>query len=142
MVGGLAAALVDLPLAEVSTKALFPLMAMFIGLTFSWAGNAHALLQSPEIRRATNDHPGGLAAYVFSFQLCILVLLVTMAAWVAPLLELRYFLPSQVGLDAFNALAEGALYGLISLAMRSSWHAVLGANMLLLLRAATMGSKH
>lgn len=114
-------------------------MAIFVGLTFSWAGNAHALLQSPEILKFAENSGDGIEGYIFSFQLSILVLLVTMAFWVMPSLEIAYPLRSGFGLNAFNFLSEWLLYSLLAMALRSSWHAVLGANLLLLVRAKLLG---
>lgn len=125
-------------IVDVASRALLPLMAILIGITFSWAGNAHALLQSNEIIKLATKRLGGIAEYIFTFQLCILVILVTMALWVAPFLELPYLLDSVLRRESFDVLSSAVLYGLLSLAIRTSWHAVLGANMLLLARVQLM----
>lgn len=128
-------ALILLPIQEVSEKALLPLMAIFVGLSFSWAGNAHALLQSDEIVRHASKRPGGIFEFVYTFQLCILVMLVVITAWVIASLDLPYRFTSILSGEHFNVGAKIFLYTSLSLAIRTSWEAVLGANMLLLIRA-------
>jgi hypothetical protein len=125
---------VQRPIGDIAEKALIPMMAIFVGLTFSWAGNAHALLQSKEIIKLGENRPGGVFEYVYTFQLCILVMLLTIVAWVVPLLNLPFLLGNFVTLDIFNKGASAFLFSLISIALRTSWQAVLGANMLLLIR--------
>lgn len=134
VVGFLAAWVVAKPLNEVAAQALLPLIAIFVGLTFSWAGNAHAILQSREVMKIAGSRPGGIAEYVFTFQLCILVVLFSVSAWILPILNTKYLLEDIIDIETFNYCAGVALYALISLAFRTSWQAVLGANMLLLAR--------
>lgn len=129
------AALVTVRLVDVAEKALLPLMAIFVGLTFSWAGNAHALLQSREVLAVASERKGGIFEYVYTFQLCILIILSVVVIWVIPLLGLPYLVPKDFGFITFNFLTKCLLYGSLSLAFRCSWQAVLGANMLLLIRA-------
>ncbi len=135
-IGLAAACLVQENLKEVATLALFPLIGIFVGLTFSWAGNAHALMQSKELITLAKHRAGGVAEYVFTFQLCVLVVLVVITAWVLPLLKLTYLLSDLMDLQRFNFCASVLLYALISLSFRTSWQAVLGANMLLISRTS------
>lgn len=139
LVGILAAYAVSKPLHEVAAQALFPLIGIFVGLTFSWAGNAHALLQSKEVLKIARNRSGGIAEYVYTFQLCVLVVLLVITAWMFPLLGLEYFGSAFIEVDKFNLIAGVLLYSLISLAFRTSWQAVLGANMLLLSRVGMKG---
>lgn len=127
--------LISAPVAVVAEKTLLPVMAIFVGLTFSWAGNAHALLQSDEIIDLAKNRKGGIAEYVFTFQLSILVLLVAIGLWVLPSLQLPYVLESVGGRREAELLGEIILYAVLSISLRTSWQAVLGANMLLLVRA-------
>jgi hypothetical protein len=62
-------------LQKVSNSALLPLAGILIGLTFSWSGNAQALLQTREIESLSEYHDGGYQEYVFSFQAAILFIL-------------------------------------------------------------------
>lgn len=143
LVGVVLASAVDLSIDQVAEKALMPLLAILVGLTFSWAGNAHALLQSSEIIELAKNRAGGLAEYIFTFQLCILVILVTIGCWVLPSLKLPYFMRGVIAQQRFDWVAAVGMYALLSLAVRTSWHAVLGANMLLLSKARLLsGGRH
>lgn len=133
-IGVTLALIVQRPIWDVAEKALIPMMAIFVGLTFSWAGNAHALLQSKEVRKLSENRVGGIFEYVYTFQLCILVMLLTIMAWVVPILSIPFFLSDFITLNHFNKGASAFLFSMISLAFRTSWQAVLGANMLLLIR--------
>lgn len=141
LVGTLGALLIEQDLAGVAKVALLPLMAIFIGLTFSWAGNAHSLLQSNEVIDFARARAGGVAEYIFAFQISILVILVAVLCWVIPVLELRFLLGDYFAVSDFNFLASVLLYSLLSLSFRTSWQAVLGANMLLLVRAKRIDEK-
>src|SRR5688500_2066943 len=59
VVGGAMSFLVPLSLREASSAVLFPLAGAFVGLSFAWAGNAQALLQTPEIERLSTKALGG-----------------------------------------------------------------------------------
>ena len=133
-VGAVLVLLIHRPIGEIAEKALFPMMAIFVGLTFSWAGNAHALLQSNEVIKLGKARPGGVFEYVYTFQLCILVMLFTITIWIIPVLKLPFLIGGVIGLATFNQIATGLLFALLSLALRTSWQAVLGANMLLIIR--------
>ena len=71
---------VDLPVHEAAQLFLLPLAGIFVGLSFAWAGNAQALLMEKEIELLSDFHPDGIHTYVYTFQLAILVILVTLIA--------------------------------------------------------------
>lgn len=133
-VGIAAAATVQIPIRELARDALLPMSAIFVGLSFSWAGNALSILQSDEAIALSGRHPGGLYDYVFPFQLCILVLLLVAGLWLMALIQ-----PAPV-VTFMGALPYGAhvslvlLFASASLAIRISWQAISGANLLLLAR--------
>lgn len=138
-VGAFLSWIVPLSPATIAEKVLIPLLGIFIGLTFSWAGNAHSLLQSKEVKRLSENRKGGISEYVFTFQLCILVLLLTVTCWVIPGASIEY--PFARGFVLINWALTVGLFSLLSLSLRTSWQAVLGANMLLLARVQMLGSK-
>ena len=122
------AELVDLPMHKAAQIFLLPLAGIFIGLSFAWAGNAQALLMEKEIELLADFHPDGIHTYVYTFQLAILVILVTLVAWgLAALKVLEIF---QEVLYVMEAL----LYFLASLTVRECWHVVLGSQLLILAR--------
>lgn len=133
-----AAALVEVNVEEIAKGGLLPLMAILVGLTFSWAGNAHGVMQSSEICERVSRNRGGIADYVFTFQLCVLINVVTICAWTIPMLKVPYLLPALMPQRFFDGFALAFLFSLVSLAIRTGWHAVLGANMLLLMRVSLM----
>lgn len=135
LVGVLGASFINRELADVAQATLLPLMAIFVGLTFSWAGNSHSLLQSNEVIALSRTRSGGIAEYIFTFQLSILVILAAVLFWIIPSLKLRFILDGTFRVGDFNFLAAVLLYAILSLSFRTSWQAVLGANMLLLIRA-------
>src|SRR5690606_9992672 len=114
-VGGLISSFAGITLGDASQAVLLPLMAVFVGLTFSWAGNAHALLQSSEIIQLASGRSGGIAEYIFTFQLSILIVLVTLLGWIIPLLELPFLVIGDVSSATFNYVSEWLLYALMSL---------------------------
>lgn len=120
--------LVDLPVHEVAQLFLLPLAGIFIGLSFAWAGNAQALLMEREIELIAEFHPDGIQTYVYTFQLAILVILVTLIAWGLAALQIFDFV--QWIADA----VEVTLYFLASLTVRECWHVVLGSQLLILAR--------
>lgn len=138
LIGLLGARFIRADLIDIAEAALLPLMAIFVGLTFSWAGNANSLLQSSEVVAFSKKRVGGVAEYIFTFQLSILVILVSVVCWIVPSLELPFLLGSYLSLPDFNAFAASVLYALLSLSFRTCWQAVLGANMLLLVKARLM----
>lgn len=124
------AELVDFPIYEAAQLFLFPLAGIFIGLSFAWAGNAQALLMEKEIEWLADFHPDGIHTYVYTFQLAILVILVTLVIW--GLAALRIFEVIQ----QHNFVVEVVLYFLASLTVRECWHVVLGSQLLILARRA------
>lgn len=123
---------IDAQPAELAKSALLPLMAILVGLTFSWAGNVNAILQTDEVIKFVREK-GGPQEYVYTFQLCILINIAVIGAWCIPLLELPYVLHC-FPYATFERLATALLMAAVSLAIRTGWHAVIGSNMLLLRR--------
>src|SRR5437868_3586789 len=64
--------LVPVPLVEAAKTVLLPLASVLVGLSFAWAGNAQALLQTTEIERFSEKHAAGIRNYVFTFLTAIL----------------------------------------------------------------------
>lgn len=130
VVGGVVAFAVEVDFQDLAKSALLPLMAILVGLTFSWAGNVNSIMQTEEVQKFLKEK-GGAIEYVYTFQLCILINIAVICAWCIPLLELPYLLPSATRSLVEGAMAAG-LFAAVSLAIRTGWHAVVGSNMLLL----------
>ena len=135
-VGALVAFVVRVDLPTAANSVLFPLASIFVGLAFAWAGNAMALMQSSEIEKLTEQHEGGYAEYVYTYQTAILVILVTMVLW--GLAGMRVFaVPKDLAAAPYVAYGvKAALFGLSSMALRECWHVVLGSQWMLLAQHA------
>jgi hypothetical protein len=122
-------------LQDAAISILVPLAGLLIGLSFAWAANAQALLQSEEIEEITKNTAGGFPDYVYSFLLAVLVVLVSLSIWgLAGLGIYDKVWPTATSACYFSVKA--VLYLLLSLTIRTSWHVVLGSQSLLLMRWA------
>lgn len=131
-VGMLMSWLLPLSLQTAAQAVLLPLAGIFIGLSFAWVGNAQAVLQSTELERLYEQHPGGFENYAYSFQSAILAILITLVAWSFAALgildEPCFWSCPAITYDAAGAL----LFFLASISLRECWHVVMGAQLLLL----------
>ena len=133
VIAGIVAALaVDMSLHKAAQTILLPLAGIFVGLSFAWIGNAQALLQENEIVALAKHHPDGVQTYVYTFQLAILIILVTLILW------------GLAGLEVFDSclfcskwkkfIIEVILYFFSSISLRECWHVVMGSQILILSR--------
>lgn len=139
--GLLIACIVDQNLNVAASTALLPLAGILIGLTFAWAGNAQSLLMVPEIELLSKHHADGIEAYIYPFQLAILVILTALVIWL--LVALNAFETPLKGLsdklsenwrNGINLCLEAALYAFASLIIRECWQVVVNCQNLLLTR--------
>jgi hypothetical protein len=134
LVGLLLSFLVQITLETAANAVLLPLAAIFVGLSFAWAGNAMVLLQSAEIDAMAEYHSGGFTEYVFTFQTAILTILFTLVFW--GLAGLKLFdsrWPTTCNPKAYF-LTKTILFALSSLTLRECWHVVMGAQWMLLVQ--------
>ena len=73
--------LVPIEVCEAARVILLPMAGLFIGLSFSWVGNAMALLQDETIEEVAKHHPDGVASYLYTFQFAVLIIMVTLIVW-------------------------------------------------------------
>jgi len=97
---------ISLPLDIVAQTMMLPLAGIFIGLSFAWAGNAQALLQSKEIEEIYQHHKDGLENYVYTFQTAILAILIALVGW--GLAGLKAF--DVTWIPCFDPIVEWILY--------------------------------
>lgn len=130
--GLLLAYLVKVNLVTASNSVLLPLISILIGLSFAWAGNAQAILQSTEISYLAKHHKGGFEEYVFVFQTAILAILITLVLWALAGLQIfdSFWPTAQNPIPYF--LIKSILFSLTSITLRECWHVVLGAQWLLI----------
>lgn len=122
----------DLKIYEAASTFLLPLAGVFVGLSFAWAGNAQALLQDTHIEQLAQKNPEGIEGYIYTFQLAILVILITLGAW--GIGALKIFDAPKLGSCFVSFLIETCLFSLASLTFRECWHVVLGSQILILTR--------
>jgi len=122
--------IITMPLHDVSRTLMLPIASIFIGLSFAWAGNAQALLQTEELKKLFENHTDGLKNYIYTFQTSILIILVLLVGW--GLAGLQVF--QGVYVPYLPRLPELVLYFISSLAFRECWHVVLGSQILILQR--------
>ena len=123
---------IEVSLHDAARTILLPLAGIFVGLSFAWAGNAQALLQKDEIQKISVYLPDEIETYVYTFQLAILVILVTLGSW--GLAGLKLFSLQMFQAPCIKLLTEICLYFLASLTLRECWHVVLGSQILILTR--------
>lgn len=107
--------------SEIASSILLPLVGALIGLTFAWAGNANALLQTDEFQLVRRTAKVGIEEYVNYYQLVILIVLATCVGWgivgLGPFGESKHYV-------WINRLALFPLFFLTSLAIRESYFVV------------------
>lgn len=123
---------IDKPLSDIATGFLLPLASILVGLSFAWAGNAQALLQTDEVEKIAPHVSDGIETYLYSFQAAILVILITMTLW--GLAAVGIFTPIALPAEMF-------LFFLASLAVRECWHVVIATQLLILTRYTIRKSK-
>lgn len=130
-VGLLLSLIVKVNLYTAANAVLLPLTGILIGLSFAWAGNAQALLQSDEIRKLSKHHEGGFVEYVFIYQTAILIILATLVLWaMAGLHVFDNLWPTQDRSEYYFAI-KIILFSFSSMTIRECWHVVSGANWML-----------
>lgn len=133
--------LVPVCLRQAASIVLIPLIGILIGLSFAWAGNAQALMQSSEIKELTKHHKGGFTEYVFIYQTAILVILVTLVVWaLAGLSVFDDVWPTQ-GRRIWYFVVEAVIYALSSMTLRECWQVVLGTQVMLIVQTKIKEAK-
>jgi len=134
LIGIVVATFVPVGLETAAKAVLLPLAGILVGLSFAWAGNAQALLQTSEIELLSKHHEGGLTEYVFAYQTAILAILVTLVLWgLAGLGCFDRAWPTASRLVAYLAV-RWILFSFSSLALRECWHVVMSASWMLIVR--------
>jgi len=130
----LLAVLVPQGLEDAAKAVLLPLAAILVGLSFAWAGNAQALLQTSEIEQLTQHREGGLTEYVFAYQTAILAILTTLVLWgLAGLGCYDEVWPTQAKSWVYLTV-KWALFFSASVTLRECWHVVMSASWMLIVR--------
>lgn len=123
---------IQIDVATSAKAVLLPLAGILVGLSFAWAGNAQALMQSSEIEKLSEHHEGGFVEYVFTYQTAILTILGTLVFWGLAglqIFDMRW--PTDSRPILYFAI-KTFLFLLSSLTIRECWHVVMGAQWMLL----------
>lgn len=134
LIGVILAMLVKLDLMACANTILLPFVGILIGLTFAWAGNAQALLQTSEIERLAEYHKGGFVEYVYVYQTAILTILVTLILWGLAGLQIFDRQWPTINHPILYFSIKTFLFMFSSLTLRECWHVVLGAQWMLLVQ--------
>jgi hypothetical protein len=121
------------PIDIIGCTVLLPFTAVLGGVSFALSGSTQSILQTEELYKITEKHDGGLPEYVFTYQLVILITLVTVISW------------AIAGLGIFEPLLAGhhpdiyrffkiLLFTLTSLSIRECWSSTLFSQSLLIMR--------
>ena len=121
------------PIETAAKTILLPLAGLLIGLSFAWAGNAQVLMQEQEIIDLSEYHPDGIENYIYTFQMAILIILVTLVLWGLAGLEFLNLVEQYCSSSA-RFVFECVLIFFASLTIRECWHVVLGSQLLMLSR--------
>jgi hypothetical protein len=141
IIGFVMTLLVEVDLQTAANAVLLPLAGIFVGLSFAWAGNAQALMQTSEIDEMADFHEGGFEEYVFVYQTAILTILVTLVFWgIAGLSVFDKQWPTQKNTDFYFGI-KIILFTLSSITLRECWHVVMGAQWMLLVQRKIRRSK-
>lgn len=134
IIGLLIAFSVEVDLQTAANSVLLPLAGILVGLSFAWAGNAQALMQTKEIDALAEHHEGGFVEYVFVYQTAILAILSTMVFWgLAGLGIFEKALPKVTTPIAYFGI-KALLFTMASLTVRECWHVVMGAQWMLIIQ--------
>lgn len=109
-------------LQQAAISALLPLSGILIGLTFAWAGNANALLQSQDIKKLSEYSKGGFIEYVFIYQKSILVIIVAIVIWAFAGLGL---LDWPDNYNTSNLIIRTVVYSFTSFTLQVCWRTIL-----------------
>lgn len=123
---------VDVNLGTAANSVLLPLAGILVGLSFAWAGNAQALMQTKEIDELSKYHEGGFTEYVFVYQTAILAILTTMVCWGLAGLGVFEKMVPETTYPMAHFVIKTSLFALSSLTVRECWHVVMGAQWMLL----------
>lgn len=125
--------IVSIAPSKASQIVILPLSGALIALAVAWAGNVQTLILSEEVKRVLPVSAGGIADYLFPFQLGILVLLIALAAWALAAFGVFDFYgdgdKSGLTLQVFGAAKSERLQATVmvillalsSLAIRTCW---------------------
>lgn len=116
-------------LKVLAASMLLPAAGLFIGVAFAWGGNAHAILQTKEIEELAQYKDGGFEDYAYTFQLSMLIVLLTITLWTLAGIGIFENLPSP-----YIQYVTIFILSLSAIAIRECWHIIVGSTELLIMK--------
>jgi hypothetical protein len=129
LVGILLNYLVPLSLKECANVVFLPFIGILTGVSFAWAGNALGLMQASEISELSKYREGGLKEYVYTYQVAILIIIITLVFWGFAGLSIFDYLEKN---KILYAIIKTTLFMFSSLTIRESWHVIMGTQWMLI----------
>jgi len=133
-VGIIMALIVPVDLTSTANTVLLPLAGIFIGLSFAWAGQSQALMESREIEKLAEYHEGGFEEYVFIYQTAILTIMITLVLWCLAGLQVFDKTWPTSSDSVWYIVIKIVLFTFSSITLRECWHVVMGTQWMLLIK--------
>lgn len=125
-IGASGAISISKPLSEIAVGVLVPLAGVFVGLSATVSSGTQALVSSQEINKLARFKDGGIADYVYPFQLSILFIFLSMSFWGAAASGLldHSMKVACIEFNVFSAIG----FSLTSSCIRLAWRCVSGGS--------------
>lgn len=124
---------------KIANSVLLPLIGVFVGLSFAWAGTIYPILQSRAFDRFSSKSKGGHIDYLYTFQCAVLIMLVTLVSW--GLVAVGFFESVCTRHPSLCFTLNAYLYSLVSISIRECWHVVLGVQMMIIIQKGIDGAR-
>ena len=124
---------VDLPIHESARTILFPFTGLVMSMLFTRINSVHIILQEPEIKKLSQYVPDGIAAYLYNFQLGILIVFLSFVLWA--MAGLKCFSHHYFAKFPFSIIIETILFFVLSLSLKECWDMVTASQSLVLARS-------
>jgi len=124
LIGVIGAFFATKPLSEIAIGVLVPLAGVFVGLSATVSSGTQAIISSREINILARFKDGGIADYMYPFQLSILFIFISMSFWGISALGVfdSTLSISCVKFNAFSIIG----FSLTSSCIRLAWRCVSG----------------
>lgn len=115
----------EISIEKCATGGLLTLIAILVGVAFSWVGNAIALISDTDFTEVIRSGPGGIQTYVFSYLLSVLIIAVSLVLW--GLGSLGLFAAIQGEAWVGYRLIQGLMLVFAVASVHHAWRIVLSA---------------
>ena len=109
----------------IAAKAVLPMAVVFAGMCFAWSGQASALLAHKDLASFFSKHPDGALNYIYTYQMGIFLLLVTVIYW-----GMMTLVGGETG-SLCDSILKAVGLTLFSISIRECWALPLGMSYML-----------